>query len=860
MKIFFGISLNTSIFKNVKKVIKVKKFSSLAVILLFILSNFAFAQYSDPSVYEGRPIDESREGRNYYREGQVIVYPAKTDSEERMMMERFAKGDISEEEIRKMAKSKFGENFDDEEFKKRMLETKERIDRKEAFSYENEGHGQRYYGGPSYEGYSKEEIVFGMVFQKIGDDIDPRDIKQHCNDPNKIADIVIAKFREKVGDLQKVCSQADEEESKCSDYSKKMCSRIGMPQVAEYASELEKISSVAYSCPVNKDAIIKACILKSQSSVEHSMRQTSDLCEKRFEHEGQRLLRECERFRENQVCDKDKFMQRCMGGVKKEDFEKPRCPETVAPACGERAHLKTKTDSNGCIYHYCEAQPETQQTCPADVQQCQDGSSVERDPANNCNFKPCPIIKCPESAPPACTSTQKLQRKTDDKGCSFYYCEGNACPAVEKPSCNSGEQLQANYDNAGCITGYQCIRTQICPQQPEKPSCSEGQSLTAKNDEKGCIIGYECISTTSNAITGHATLSTYEDYLRHCEDNWKSQERSCAAQTQSCDKNSMVERCKQQSTKNLEDYGSRIETECKIHTQSEVRAVEDRCSRIDKEKQKCIDQSSKRCGQMKGIAEKCRESLTEENLRKFVIGEAEKRCKFKDIVSNEEDIRKSDKAEVVLAVLNTAAEDDIDKLKLFVDNLKEDLKLQETTVYRGTIDPNRFGDIKLLPFVVNAKISSVESSEKSKESKEKIVARQKAEVAAGKLASLRDSNVPKEYLYIIEDKASEVLDVSDDLKEIEKKEEGKGVGYKIKLFLGMAKKSEQEEIKKLQESKSKLQGSIDSLAKLVDEIPSDVAKSILKEQVDNLKKQQNDIEILVEAKEKKSKGLFGLFG
>ncbi len=263
---------------------------------------------------------------------------------------------------------------------------------------------------------------------------------------------------------------------------------------------------------------------------------------------------------------------------------------------------------------------------------------------------------------------------------------------------------------------------------------------------------------------------------------------------------------------------------------------------------------------MKGLADKCKETLTEEKLRNFIVEEVKKRCKFTNLIENEDDVRKSEKAEVVLAVLNTATQSDFDKLKLFVDNLKEDLKLQDTTVYKGTIDPSRFGDIKQLPFVVNAKLSSVESSERAKEVKEKIVAGQKSEDIATKLASLRDSDVPKEYLYIIEDKASDVLNVSGKLSEIEKKEEQKGLGYKIRLFLGLAKKAEQEEINQLQESKEKLSNSIDALTKLVDEVPSDVAKSILKEQIENLKKQQEDIDALIKAKEKKAKGLLGIFG
>ena len=148
----------------------------------------------------------------------------------------------------------------------------------------------------------------------------------------------------------------------------------------------------------------------------------------------------------------------------------------------------------------------------------------------------------------------------------------------------------------------------------------------------------------------------------------------------------------------------------------------------------------------------------------------------------------------------------------------------------------------------------------SKEVKTNIVAGAKAEDVAGKLVSLRDSDVPSQYLYIIEDKANDVLNVSSSLEDIGKKDGQKGIGYKIKLFLGLAKAAEQKEVAQLSESKGKLNASIEALTKLIDEVPSDVAKAVLKEQVENLKKQQDDLKVLIDSKEKKSKGLLGLFG
>ena len=604
--------------------VKVKKLFSLLAIVLLMLNNAVFAQYTDASYYEGRPIDKSREGIDYYREGDVIVYPGGMGSSENDMMERFRKGDIDEGKMREIAKEKFGEEFDEIEFEKGMLEMKERAKRKEAFSYEHSGFGESYYMSPSYEGYSKEHMIYGMVFEHIGDDIDPREIKQYCSEPDKVADIVIKKFKEKVGDLQSMCKRIDEQESKCLEYSKKGCSQLGTSIVRKDATDMEKLQAVAYSCPPDKDAIIEACRKRSMNYMEQRMENAADMCKKRFDFEGERLLRECRRFNEQQVCDKEKYIERCMGGAKKEDFER-KCPEYAVPACGENSQLKAKTDSNGCTYYYCES---VQIACTADVQQCPDGSYVSRDHSKNCEFKPCPTMQCPEPTAPTCASGQTIQKKTDDKGCAYYYCEAQKCPEVSKPVCNSDEHLQAYYGNAGCITSYQCIRQTTCP-TIEKPLCAEGQSMTTRYDDKGCISGYECIpisstgnSTTISAtgsavrITGRAVLS-YDDFMRQCEGNWLEQERICSGMQSKCDKESFIQKCREQENKNNAESISRIEQHCELYTDSEARAAEQRCAGMDMERQKCIEQSGKRCSQMKGMAQQCREFLTEENLRKF---------------------------------------------------------------------------------------------------------------------------------------------------------------------------------------------------------------------------------------------------
>jgi len=877
------LTLNTSFPKIIKKVIKVRKIFAILVLAFFVLTSISYAQ----SQAESSAVTASSSGSASF-EGESNQKVISSGS----IMDLYARGEVTKDDIRRMAKEKLGDKFDEMEFKKNFLEAKERVIRKDTFSYENEGY-KEYYQSPSYEGYSKENMIFGMLFEHIGNDIDPRDIKQNCNEPEKIADLVIAKLKEKVGDLQNICKKL-EGGSQCEEQSKKGCSQLGAAVIREGATELEKLNSIAYSCPSNKDAIVEACKKRNMVYMEQKLNNLDEDCKKRFDYEGERLVRECGRFRENQVCDKEKFMERCMGGIKKEE-QKQICPDYPSPQCESGSVLRSKTDSNGCVYYYCETSQ--QKACTQEAMQCPDGSYVSRT-GPNCDFAPCREVKCPEPTKPscaqnqiiktktdsngcvyyfcettatacpdpimpACASGQTVQKKTDDRGCVSYHCANAECPQVTKPACASGERLESYYDNRGCVTGYQCIKYETSCTTVTKPSCSEGQSVTTKYDDKGCVTSYECVSvtpTTGNAITGAAVLSTYDDFLRHCENSWNEQQRICSNTPQACNKDDFIQKCKDQERKHSSDLNVQIEKNCQTSTESEIKHAGERCSKIDDERKKCVEKSAERCNQMKGNAEKCRELMTEERVRKFIVEEVTKRCKFKDILDNEEDVKRTDKGEIILAVLNTATEGDIEKLNLFIDDLKEDLKLQDTTIYKGTINPNNFGDIKLMPFVVNAKISAAKSSERAKDVKEGIVASSKVEEAASKLASLRDSNVPAEYLYIIEDKASDVLNVSENLGNIEKKQEEKGFGYKIKLFLGLAKAAEQEEIRQLEESNSKLQGSIDTLTKLADEVPNDVAKAVLKEQVEKLKEQQADTKILIGTKEKKAKGLFGVFG
>ncbi|MBS3110540.1 hypothetical protein J4435_00420 [Candidatus Woesearchaeota archaeon] len=744
--------------------------------------------------------------------------------------------------------------------------------RNSEFSYEREGFDDRMDYGPSYGGYSKEHMVFGMVFQHIGDDINPRSVKDYCDNPEGMADIVIAKLKEKVGDLQSICAKAGAEETKCGEMVKEGCMRMGQffPPEGREMDDMMRAEMAANACPPNKDALEKACKARIADQLRDHKEKSEERCKWMMEAEGKRMLADCERARQNQDCDKDRFMERCRGvpsqgssgegswnyqqcpqrpspvcssnqvlqkkvdsnGCAEYYCEGAACPDRPVPACGSGQALQKKADSNGCVDYYCEGI-----SCPADTYQCPDGTSMRRNPANNCNFDPCPAPRCPEPVEPTCDANSHVAKK-DDNGCAYYYCEPNADA--------DGTAITGN------VVEGECPRS-------ETPQCGPNSYVQKRVDDKGCVF-YYCEASGSGWQAPAAGSSGYGNSAEQCERQWESQKGTCERLEKGCGTDALLKQCLEQNVRGMEQQAAQMEKMCAEELTYRLKHIEERCSRMGEEQQRCLEYGTKRCGEMKGMAEQCRSSLTEENLRKFVIEETRKRCKFSGLIGDREDIGKADKVEILLAVLNSATEEDMEKLGLFVENLQEQLKLEETTVYKGVISPKSFGDIRTFPFVVNAKISAVKSSNRSEEAKQGILSGSRAEEAAGKLASLRDSDVPDEYLYLIEDKASDILNVSDNLKELEGKENEKGFGYKFRLLFGLAKEAEGREITQLEESKKKLEASIEALTTLADEVPSDVAKAVLTEQIGNLKQQLADIEALIEAKQKKASGLFGIFG
>ena len=668
--------------------------------------------------------------------------------------------------------------------------------------------------GPSYEGFNKEEMLFGRLFPYIEGEMEPAQIKQYCSNMDKMADVVISKVKAKIGEISNVCKDMEEQESECKEQAKKGCSMMGQPDTSYAIDELHKQEILSSSCPVNSKAIKEACVLRMKQHNEDRMQYVEENCEFQWESYGKQNQENCKKMDTQTTCDESEYIQNCLDryGVKEDDFEKT-CPDLSSihkPFC-ENGYLKEMRNADDCLTGYeCVPNQPVQKQCPM--------SNEEAERLAN-----------------ECASRKGSAEKIYQDGCIIEVkCNEFQCPYTEE---------QAKEKENACLA-------------------SNGKPETIRDGN--CVVGVKCHTDTAvgDSIAGSAVgaFNSYDDAKRQCHNEWQYQRQNCENIKNQCKgKDGFVNECIAREKGSVESNLANIKRQCEMDSRFQIKNMERQCAMMNAERQRCLDESSKRCEMSQGIANECREKVNEENFRNFIIREAEKKCKFMPYMEKK-DFSKYEKMEVVLAVVDTVGEEEISKIKAIVENLEKKDEVDGKIIFEGLINPNEFNKLKELSFIVGAKLNAPESSETAKERKASIIAGLNPEKVVEKLLELTSSDVSSEYKYLIEGEANELLEASESIDKVEESEESKGIGYKIKLFLGLAKEIEESEVKNLEMSKGRLETSIKSLGKLAEEMPNDITKSILKEQVAELERQKDDLENLIKQKQKKAKGLLGLFG
>lgn len=505
-----------------------------------------------------------------------------------------------------------------------------------------------------FMGLSKDQMIFEKVFEFLGD-VDESEVMPYCNDPEKIADIILSKVREKIGDVSNVCQKIAEDEGNCKEEVKFHCSRFRQQDIEDSIDETDRLEILANSCPADEEAIVNLCILRSKEYMEQNLEFAEENCEFQWEDYGHEQQKNCELQLRDTVCEEDEYIEDCL--VRWGAYQ---CPEISYPEEGCSGYWDQKYDDKGCIISYF---------CV--------GSIAEKK-------------SCPEAKVPECGSNAYADDFYDENGCLYYRCVGAeaACPQVNIGQCNSGESLELRYDSRNCVIGYECIRHAVCgdgicnidseneascPQDCGKQcpftdeeanrmanECLNQNGAPEKVYDGSCIADVKCtIEASGNGITGNVVgitgrqvLQDNDDFVNQCRKEWEHQKANCEQLPNDCSKEGFIDSCVQREKKNYERELSKIDRRCKIDSRQQIRFMQRECSKSEKEVDRCIEENSRRCEQMEGISEQCSGKLTEENFRAFIVKEAKKRCRYADIFLREEIYSGSKPQKVIEKILS----------------------------------------------------------------------------------------------------------------------------------------------------------------------------------------------------------------
>lgn len=118
--------------------------------------------------------------------------------------------------------------------------------------------------------------------------------------------------------------------------------------------------------------------------------------------------------------------QQCSGCPELKECTAKSCTEEVQ-VCNDGSFV-ARDPTNGCEFKAC---PSSDITCSSDVYECQDGSFVSRDPENGCTFTPCADVSDETCPIPSCMDpcdTCDLNSEECVTNPGFFDFNGKECP------------------------------------------------------------------------------------------------------------------------------------------------------------------------------------------------------------------------------------------------------------------------------------------------------------------------------------------------------------------------------------------------------------------------------------------------
>ncbi len=192
----------------------------------------------------------------------------------------------------------------------------EKEDYSESFSehqmrnfYEDSKKYYNYHQGPSYEKRDKKEILFSLIFSKIGDDFKAEELLSYCPDSDKITDIVISKIKAKIPDIQSVCNELDSMAQHCEERIKEGCNTIGKISINSNNEE-KQLESRAFSCPPNRESLLKICKIRLDEYNEKRQQNIEEVCKSKVEQQKEYCNKQS-----SFNCDKESYITKCVNSL-----------------------------------------------------------------------------------------------------------------------------------------------------------------------------------------------------------------------------------------------------------------------------------------------------------------------------------------------------------------------------------------------------------------------------------------------------------------------------------------------------------------------------------------------------------------
>ena len=459
----------------------------------------------------------------------------------------------------------------------------------------------------------------------------------------------------------------------------------------------------------------------------------------------------------------------------------------------------------------------------------------------------------------------------------------NVKPEDFKPMCLSSDEVSSK--KASCkgtteeVKEGDCVKDIICkPDDPEgkcstdyKPVCDGATYIIYTN---------ECLATNFGGVKGYFSgtceasrkssskmaygkngelLDSYDDFVNECKRQWDSQEKYCEQVKKSClGENDFIQNCVQQEEQNVQRMLTDVKYNCEKDALVNIRNRERECQQRNEQVKQCLQNAADACNQRKEEVKKCKDQYTEEKFTSLALQTAQKQCSLRSATEQVQKVKdifaelKGQNAAIVEVAIATTKEVGTDgeaKLKSFVLDIKKVYEDDSVIVYKAQIKANRLNEIKDIGWVVDAKILSVAKEGETTAVDEERIANK---VVERLLTLLQQAPVSDEFSFFLQGQASDIVQASDVADKIEVGEKSKGFFYKLLRTLGFMKKAEAREIAQLQASAQKLAVSIDKLGNLATDAQDPVYKAVLTEQIEELKKRQNEINELIGEKQKKA--------